>query len=49
MPAREEQVVAHVTEAARRAGIEAELVERLYREMMAGFVDVERRHCPGGP
>jgi phenylalanyl-tRNA synthetase alpha chain len=49
VPAREEQVVAHVTAAARRAGIEAELVERLYREMMAGFVDVERRHCPGGP
>ncbi len=40
--AREEQVVAHVRALADRAGIEPDLVETLYRDMIAGFVRVEQ-------
>ena len=40
--AREEQVVAKVRVLAEREGIEPDLVETLYRDMMAGFVRVEQ-------
>ncbi|BDG08752.1 3-deoxy-7-phosphoheptulonate synthase [Anaeromyxobacter paludicola] len=40
-PAREEQVIAHVRGLAQREDIEPDLVEALYRDMIAGFVRVE--------
>jgi 3-deoxy-7-phosphoheptulonate synthase len=40
--AREEQVVANVRAIADREGIEPDLVETLYRDMIAGFVRVEQ-------
>ncbi len=40
--AREEQVVAHVRALAEQEGIEPDLVETLYRDMIAGFVRVEQ-------
>jgi 3-deoxy-7-phosphoheptulonate synthase len=40
-PAREEQVVANVRALADEEGIEPDLVETLYRDMIAGFVRVE--------
>ena len=40
-PAREEQVVANVRTLAGTEGIEPDLVETLYRDMIAGFVRVE--------
>src|SRR5574338_252012 len=40
--AREEQVVAHVRALAEREGMEPDLVETLYRDMIAGFVRVEQ-------
>ena len=40
--AREEQVIAHVRALAEREGIEPDLVETLYRDMIAGFVRVEQ-------
>ena len=39
---REERVIAHVRSLAEREGIEPELVEMLYRDMIAGFVRVEQ-------
>ena len=45
-PAREEQVVANVRALAAAEGIEPDLVETLYRDMIAGFVRVEPP--PGG-
>lgn len=41
VPAREAQVIAHVKALAHRAGIEPELVEALYRQMIDGFVRIE--------
>ena len=41
-PAREEQVIVHARGLAEAEGIEPELVETLYRDMMAGFVRVEQ-------
>ena len=47
---REEQVVANVRALAEREGIEPDLVETLYRDMIAGFVRVEQatgeHHAP---
>lgn len=40
-PRREEQVVSNVRALAERSGIEPDLVETLYRDMIAGFVRVE--------
>ncbi len=40
--AREERVIAHVRDLAGREGIEPDLVEMLYRDMIAGFVRVEQ-------
>ena len=40
--AREEQVISHVRALADQAGIEPDLVETLYRDMIAGFVRVEQ-------
>jgi phenylalanyl-tRNA synthetase alpha chain len=42
VPAREEAVVAHVREVAREAGIEADVVEEVYRQLMGRFVELER-------
>jgi chorismate mutase len=42
VPAREEQVVAQVRALAREAGIEADLVEGLYRHLIDEFVRLER-------
>lgn len=42
VPAREEQVVANVRARAREAGIEADLVEGLYRHLMDEFVRLQR-------
>jgi 3-deoxy-7-phosphoheptulonate synthase len=41
-PAREEQVIAHARTLAEAEGIEPDLVETLYRDMIAGFVRVEQ-------
>jgi phenylalanyl-tRNA synthetase alpha chain len=41
VPAREAQVIANVKALAYRAGIEPELVEKLYRQMIDGFVRLE--------
>jgi 3-deoxy-7-phosphoheptulonate synthase len=41
-PRREEQVVAHTRALAEQEGIEPDLVETLYRDMMLGFVRVEQ-------
>jgi phenylalanyl-tRNA synthetase alpha chain len=46
VPAREEQVVAHVRALAREAGIEADLVEGLYRHLMDEFVRLQRASRP---
>ncbi len=40
-PARERQVLAHVTALARRSGLEPELVEALWKDLMSGFVRAE--------
>ncbi|HZZ85507.1 MAG TPA: 3-deoxy-7-phosphoheptulonate synthase [Anaeromyxobacteraceae bacterium] len=40
-PRREEQVIANVRALAEQEGVEPELVETLYRDMIAGFVRVE--------
>jgi 3-deoxy-7-phosphoheptulonate synthase len=45
-PGREEQVVNHARALAEREGIEPDLVETLYRDMMAGFVRVEQASRP---
>ncbi len=42
VPARTEQVIARVRTLGEREGIEPDLVEALYREMIAGFVQLER-------
>jgi 3-deoxy-7-phosphoheptulonate synthase len=39
---REEQVIAHVRALAEREGIEPDLIETLYRDLIAGFVRVEQ-------
>jgi len=54
VPAREAQVIANVKALAYRAGIEPELVESLYRQMIDGFVRLEaaatrRRRPPPEP
>lgn len=41
VPAREAQVISHVKALAYRAGLEPELVEALYRQMIDGFVRIE--------
>jgi phenylalanyl-tRNA synthetase alpha chain len=47
VPAREEQVVAHVRAVARDAGIEPDLVEELYRHLMDEFVRLQREEKRG--
>jgi chorismate mutase len=46
VPAREAQVISNVKALAYRAGIEPGLVERLYREMIEGFVRIEVERHP---
>lgn len=41
-PARVEQVIAKVRGLAEQEGVEADLVEALYREMIARFIAIER-------
>jgi chorismate mutase len=43
-PAREDEVLAHVRALAGQEGLEADVVEELYRDMMAAFVRIEERH-----
>jgi chorismate mutase len=47
VPAREEQVVAHVRAVARDSGIEPDLVEELYRHLMDEFVRLQREDRRG--
>jgi chorismate mutase len=47
VPAREAQVISNVKALAYRAGIEPDLVEALYRQMIDGFVRIEVERHPG--
>ena len=47
VPAREAQVISNVKALAYRAGVEPELVEALYRQMIDGFVRIEIAKHPG--
>lgn len=52
VPAREEAVVRHVREVAHEAGIEADVVEEIYRQLMGRFVELEhaaKRHAAAAP